>query len=308
MQCRLPRRIGKLTDGVNYVEYIQSSGTQWINTLIKPSYNTRVVLDISDLTSVDTMVLGSKNADSSVANDQFAIYRRKPTAIRSDYFGTNATATISDTTQRGTIDKNANVVTMYGTTLTNTAVSSGTGSYNMYLFALNTADDSSKTFPSSFKLYSCQIYNGGNLVRDFYPALATDGVACLYDKVSKAYFYNAGTGTFTAGPSISGGGSSGGDSTAYAVTIDASAWNVPISDITINGTKYTSATTVAAKAGTVVTINLNSTNVTYTAIRLNGTIVKPTSSSTASYSFALASNTTITGSSGAAYYVDITTE
>lgn len=203
MQCKLPRRIVvTASDNVNYVEYIQSSGTQYIDTLIKPSYNTRVVLDISDLTSVDTMVFGCKNADSSTASDQFAIYRRTSTSIRSDYFGTNATATISDTTQRGTIDKNANVVTMYGTTLTNTAVSSGTGSYNMYLFALNTADDSSKTFPSTFKLYSCQIYDNGTLVRDFRPALDSDGVACLYDKVSRTYFYNKGTGTFTAGASI----------------------------------------------------------------------------------------------------------
>lgn len=39
--------------------------------------------------------------------------------------------------------------------------------------------------------------NNDALVRDYAPALDPDGVACLYDKVSEKYVYNAGTGSFT---------------------------------------------------------------------------------------------------------------
>ena len=49
------------------------------------------------------------------------------------------------------------------------------------------------------KLFSCQIYDNGTLIRDYLPCLDKDGVACLYDKVSETYFYNQGTGEFIAG-------------------------------------------------------------------------------------------------------------
>ena len=68
----------------------------------------------------------------------------------------------------------------------------------MYLFNadVNNSDDYSGY---SGKIYYCQIYDNGTLVRDFWPCYDPDGVACLYDKVEKKYYYNAGTGAFTAG-------------------------------------------------------------------------------------------------------------
>ena len=50
--------------------------------------------------------------------------------------------------------------------------------------------------PGAFKLYSFTITKGGALVRDFVPALDGAGTPCLYDMVSSAFFYNAGTGEF----------------------------------------------------------------------------------------------------------------
>ena len=47
------------------------------------------------------------------------------------------------------------------------------------------------------RLYWLKIYDSnGNLVRDFIPVLDKSNVPCLYDKVSKTYFYNQGTGQF----------------------------------------------------------------------------------------------------------------
>lgn len=48
-----------------------------------------------------------------------------------------------------------------------------------------------------FLLYYCKIWQGDTLVRDFVPVLDTEGVACLYDNVSKEYFYNSGSGEFS---------------------------------------------------------------------------------------------------------------
>ena len=52
------------------------------------------------------------------------------------------------------------------------------------------------------KLYSCKIYTGATLTRDFVPCKNPSGQAGLYDLVSGAFYGNAGTGTFTAGPAV----------------------------------------------------------------------------------------------------------
>ena len=68
------------------------------------------------------------------------------------------------------------------------------GSNNYYCF---TTSDSTNI--ASAKLYYLKMYSDNVLVRDFIPVLDESNVACLFDKVSRTYFYNIGTGTFTAG-------------------------------------------------------------------------------------------------------------
>ena len=47
------------------------------------------------------------------------------------------------------------------------------------------------------KLYSLRIKNADTTVRDFIPCINPNGVVGLYDLVSKQFYGNAGTGTFT---------------------------------------------------------------------------------------------------------------
>lgn len=49
---------------------------------------------------------------------------------------------------------------------------------------------------SKMKLYSCQIYDNGTLVRDFVPCINPSGAVGLYDIVTQAFFGNSGTGVF----------------------------------------------------------------------------------------------------------------
>ena len=50
------------------------------------------------------------------------------------------------------------------------------------------------------RVYSMQILDNGNLIRDFIPVLDPYGVPCMYDRVTNEFFYNQGTGQFIAGP------------------------------------------------------------------------------------------------------------
>ena len=67
---------------------------------------------------------------------------------------------------------------------------------NLWLFVRNSPYVDGYAY---MKLYSCAIYDGGVKIRDFKPCLDADGVPCLYDLISKTAFYNQGSGSFTWG-------------------------------------------------------------------------------------------------------------
>lgn len=192
--------MASLPSGYTQLEYIESTGTQWINTEFYPKYNSRIMMDIESLGSTPQFVFGTRNVSSAKAKQQFNIYRNSNATIRSDYFGTNVTLSISDASVRTTIDKNGNTVTMFGQTATNTPVTSGVCTYPLYLFTLNNAGKIDAN--ASFKLYSCKIYDNGTLVRDYVPCINQSGVAGLYDQVNGQFYSNAGTGSFIAGPEV----------------------------------------------------------------------------------------------------------
>ena len=72
---------------------------------------------------------------------------------------------------------------------------------NLYIFATNQAGTAAQF--DYVRLYNFRIYNSSNiLVRDFIPVLDGNGTPCMYDKVERKFYYNAGTGQFIAGPVI----------------------------------------------------------------------------------------------------------
>lgn len=68
---------------------------------------------------------------------------------------------------------------------------------------LNHRRKTATTFSNEYsigKWYYLKIYENDNLIRDYIPALDLSGVACMYEKLGKKFYYNAGTGSFIAGP------------------------------------------------------------------------------------------------------------
>lgn len=186
--------IGK--DYLRELDYIQSSGTQHIDTGVKPNQNTRVVMDFEPVEAYSSMnaYFGVRDVStSSTAASQYITWNNGAKTLRSDYFKTNVTLTITNLLSRKILDKNKNVTKVDGVSATNTA-NSGQCSYSMFLFAINNAG--AVGFNSKIKLYSCKVYDNGTLIRNFIPVLDFSGVACLYDKVEKKFYYNQGSGSF----------------------------------------------------------------------------------------------------------------
>ena len=173
------------------VEYIESSGTQFINT---------------GLIGKSTMYMEGKIQAPTTLSDFKSIIGANPNRvyIQTDTNGTNEGSISANTIyefkasygNNAYLSINDEVVARF----TNTSTYN-TGSNNMYIFARNNNGTSDNK--SSHKLYYIKIYDNNVLVRYFIPCYRkSDSVIGLYDIVNNTFYTNAGTGTFAKGNNV----------------------------------------------------------------------------------------------------------
>lgn len=162
------------------IEYIQSSGTQYIETGISAKNITKAVIDFQYIT-----------VDSSRENQMMSVW-----VDASNHMQCGLTGTTFLTGRGTTFSQTSNMTAR----TTGTSVPIGNPDMLIPLFAQRA---SAVDRWSIAKLYSCKMYNNDTLVRDFVPVKRiSDNVYGLWDKVNKVFYKNAGTGTFTGGPTI----------------------------------------------------------------------------------------------------------
>lgn len=179
---------------INFVEYIQSTGIQYIDTGFIPDNNTRVIVDIRVTKAGTYGIFGGRQAYGSKA---FAFWVMDDGEWKTDFGNGELRISSANTLSRVIIDKNKNVCYVGSSSYTNTSASFSSPS-SLTLFAVKNGDGQVDDRMGSFKLYSCQIYDNDVLIRDYAPVIDPDGVPCLYEKLSEQYVYNAGSGSFTA--------------------------------------------------------------------------------------------------------------
>ncbi len=186
-----------LPNGYTELKYIQSSGTQWIDTGFKPNQNTRVKMECNVIgyNSSDMFLFGARIASGNTA---FGIAADDDNAQWWAFFGNGRQNPQGACTGKHIIDFNKNVLTLDGEVHTFDSASFQS-TYNLLLFATITNGnvDSQR---GNMAVYACQIYDNGNLIRDFVPCIDLTGAVGLYDLVSGKFYGNAGTGVFLAGP------------------------------------------------------------------------------------------------------------
>lgn len=179
------------------VEYIQSSGTQYIDTGVSPSTNLITQVDfIPDSSAMsEHAIFGSTWS----ANGYFMMFYQNKLRWHSsgksvDVSAFNANTENNIVCSRTGLNVNG---TMYAISPT------GTDSTNtVYIFATQGNMSGNKGI---YKLKYFAMSLNGALVREFIPCYRKlDNVAGLYDLVSSAFYNNAGTGAFIAGPKVSG--------------------------------------------------------------------------------------------------------
>ena len=178
------------------LDYIESSGTQYIDTGFSPDSNTRVVATIAF-----AAVSGSShNAFSAKGGSREKEYGFLCNGgIYLTRYGDDIYLNdIESKSEPFVVDMDKNVLKFDGETVCEHAEREFACGCSMFVFACN--DNGKSIKPATMRLYSMKIYDNGNLVRDFVPVVRKeDDAVGLYDLVNKKFYENNGTGEFASG-------------------------------------------------------------------------------------------------------------
>lgn len=188
--------VNPLPEGYTTLKWIELTGTQWINTGVKPNQNTDVIIKAES--AVTGMFIGA--SDNRIQN--FDYVNKFRIATNSFGIGNQTSSTMENTSDYPiTLELNSTGGYKNGTQIwALSSLTSFSCSNNLSIGAWNrgTVVDTYLTG----KIYSCQIYDGSTLSRYFIPCKNADGVVGMYDIAGQQFYGNAGSGDIIAGDEI----------------------------------------------------------------------------------------------------------
>lgn len=198
--------ISQLPTEYQEVEYIESSGTQYINTGVIPTVHTGVKVKghFASVQDSDNIILGASDQTSFDDGRAYSVdsFPNKVYFAFGEMVGDPiGTITITQTKNKqyeytlNYMDSGkASVDTLQITLPTRTSVTSNV----LYLFCLN--GNGTAGYYAHFALGYLQITQGESVIHDYVPCYRkADNVAGLYDIVTGTFLTNAGSGTFAVG-------------------------------------------------------------------------------------------------------------
>lgn len=198
------------------VEYLESTGTQWIDTGVVATSDTHINVRFSDYTVAGAWLFGVRIAYqdgalgvytvSNIGNNNWL--RARGSLVSGSFtYTTIGVGVVTFDYNKATFTATRELVPN-PQTFTDTTGSFSSSPYTIYIWSVNLAGTLGNV--ASAKVYGVKIWDDGVLVRDFQPVRFTNeqGVSegAMYDKVSRQLFRNAGTGQFIIGPDVGGAG------------------------------------------------------------------------------------------------------
>ena len=180
------------------LEYLESTGTQYIDTGVKLTSDYSVELDYQ-ITSIPNVnerrgLFGALDSNGAVRYGSLV----SPTTRKLEYgYGKGNTyyQTAIPTTDRCLLKHEKNNLYVDNALIYTFPTATFTLQSSAYLGSFNYTNYT----PMLAKYYSAKFWDGDTLVRDFIPVLDMNDVPCMYDKVTDTFFYNKGTGQFNFG-------------------------------------------------------------------------------------------------------------
>ena len=197
----------RLPQGYTEVEYIENTGTSYINTDYYPNQDTRIIAEMQVVTyNSFGRLLGAGNHNT--ANTISCDYVDNGNTFEISWGGYTGWTQYSVTSNydKHTYDWNKNSFYIDGTLLDSKTYTAFTCSYKLGIFnVLESGNVPTSNTERYFygKLYSFKIYDNDTLVRDFVPAKRdSDSKYGLYDVVNDVFYISPNSTNFIGGSEI----------------------------------------------------------------------------------------------------------
>ena len=173
------------------VEYLESTGTQWIDTGIYLTNNHSVEIDFQ----LTTLSQSRTGLFGGLATSRYGgLISPSNQKLEFGYGSSNVWYQIEPDTSRHYAKQLKNLLYVDDVLINTFEQATFTQNYSAPLGNFNYINYT----PAKAKYYSSKWYDGDTLVRDFIP-VRVGGVGYMYDRVSRQLFGNQGTGTFGYG-------------------------------------------------------------------------------------------------------------
>lgn len=200
-------------DGYTVLDHIEATGTQYIDTGVYTTSDVKVYMDFqfTDLTTQQRAFGHTWGSDESSERISYGVYiNGKGYWARAyqDGEGDWTPTTVKATTTRTqvTLDGKNKKLSIRGPATYDADITTTISRQsNVSLYLMGNHEESAINL-AKMKMYACKIYKDGTIIRDFVPVKRnSDGVIGLFDLVRGNFYLNAGTGSFTAGSTVSSG-------------------------------------------------------------------------------------------------------
>ena len=171
------------------LDYIQSTGRQYIDTYFYANQNTRVIIDFALEKIEDCFLFGSRK---SKYENAYNISINGADQTINSFYGTKGIKIGNIDTERHLLDKNKNKIYIDGELLHEEVIQTFSSNLGLEIFSCNDGTNGSGYKPCKAKIYSVKIFDNDELVRDFVPCEdLQDGFTGLYDLVEQEFFISS---------------------------------------------------------------------------------------------------------------------
>lgn len=188
-------------DTIAYVEYIENISESYIDTGLYANYNWKYEIVVED------NVCNQYENYFGTNSTNVRLLRGNNEGVLLFGYGSESTHNYAITGKKVTICVDRNKLYIDNELIVTRPENTSTALFDRTLLLFQARYQNALDKYGVFKCYSFKAWNENDvLVLDFRPCLDTQGIPCMYDEISKRYFYNVGTGTFAYGSRINVGG------------------------------------------------------------------------------------------------------
>ena len=182
------------------VEWIESTGSQWLDCGVNPKNSTVLDCTVELMSNVASQMLGAYN---SWQNNSFVLWYQTNPKIQAQFGGNNTDAHYSLFNIKRRIRLSKDFYYIDDTKIRGKLSVTIDQPKSIHIFAVNNGSDTHSS-TARMRLYDFKIYEGNTVVCDAKMCRFTNenGVSegAMFDSVSGKLFRNAGTGAFVIGP------------------------------------------------------------------------------------------------------------